>query len=158
LGIADLHVFRMWREMIQNQIVNVRDIPELPKALYALVEEKFALTTARLVKEETSQDNTTTKLLIELQDGARVETVIMRYGRFELRNFPEEMQKRDGEGNLAFQSNERASVCVSSQVGCQMGCTFCATGTPAPVGDPACACTHSPRTAPPGFLSRRALA
>ena len=46
---------------------------------------------------------TTTKWLWRAADGAQVETVLMRY-------------------------TERATVCVSSQAGCAMGCTFCATG------------------------------
>jgi len=41
---------------------------------------------------------------VNLHDGERVEAVIMRHGT-------------------------RATLCVSSQVGCAMGCTFCATGT-----------------------------
>lgn len=43
-------------------------------------------------------------MLIELHDGEEVEAVIMRH-------------------------EKRATLCVSSQVGCKMGCTFCATGT-----------------------------
>jgi adenine C2-methylase RlmN of 23S rRNA A2503 and tRNA A37 len=53
----------------------------------------------------------TIKLLVKLQDDHLVEAVIMRYG---------------GEGRKA---SNRATLCVSSQVGCKMGCTFCATGT-----------------------------
>ena len=53
-------------------------------------------------------DKSTTKLIIELYDGMVVESVLMRY-------------EKKGDG--------RASLCVSSQVGCAMGCTFCATGT-----------------------------
>eukprot|EP00730_Choanoeca_flexa_P013746 TRINITY_DN5659_c0_g1_i1.p1 TRINITY_DN5659_c0_g1~~TRINITY_DN5659_c0_g1_i1.p1 ORF type:complete len:466 (+),score=98.01 TRINITY_DN5659_c0_g1_i1:59-1456(+) len=128
-GIADLHVQKMWRYIVARGVTNIHDIPELPKALCKLVDDKFTLTTSRLVKEETSADNSTTKLLIELQDGARIETVIMRYGRFELKNFPQELQQKTHDGETKFHSKERATVCVSSQVGCQMGCTFCATGT-----------------------------
>jgi len=58
----------------------------------------------------TSADGSTTKLVFELRDGHHVETVVMRH-----------------EG--------RTTVCVSSQVGCQMGCAFCATGTMPTVGD-----------------------
>ena len=57
-----------------------------------------------------SSDGDTTKLVVLLSDGLRVETVCMRYSK-------------------------RTSVCVSSQVGCAMGCTFCATGTMGIVGD-----------------------
>ncbi len=52
-----------------------------------------------------SQDRKTVKALLELDDGERVETVLMRH--------------QDG----------RNTVCVSCQVGCPMGCEFCATGT-----------------------------
>eukprot|EP00056_Hartaetosiga_gracilis_P013032 m.211658 g.211658 ORF g.211658 m.211658 type:complete len:506 (-) comp13785_c3_seq53:3852-5369(-) len=123
------HAYTMWRNIIAKGATNVRDIPGLPKKMYDLVEEKFALTTSQLLSHKTSADGSTTKLLIRLQDGAEIETVIMRYGRFELKNFPKEKLKKDAEGKTKFVSNERATVCVSSQVGCQMGCTFCATGT-----------------------------
>jgi len=56
----------------------------------------------------TSKDGSTTKLAVRLHDDHLVETVLMRYIR------------KDG---------GRASLCVSSQVGCAMGCTFCATAT-----------------------------
>jgi 23S rRNA (adenine2503-C2)-methyltransferase len=56
-----------------------------------------------LVTEAVSDGGRTVKWLWALSDGARVETVLMRYA-------------------------DRATVCVSSQAGCAMGCTFCATG------------------------------
>ena len=55
------------------------------------------------VARSTSSDRRTTKWLWQLSDGARVETVLMLYP-------------------------ERATVCISSQAGCAMGCSFCATG------------------------------
>ena len=56
------------------------------------------------VAEQTAHDGMTTKWLWPCaRDGAQIETVLMRYP-------------------------ERATVCVSSQAGCAMGCTFCATG------------------------------
>ena len=64
----------------------------------------FAVLTSTLLKSQMSGDQTTIKLLIRLQDGKDVEATIMRHGT-------------------------RATLCVSSQVGCQMGCTFCAIGT-----------------------------
>jgi len=51
-----------------------------------------------------SKDKKTLKVLIELGDGQKIETVLMRY------------------------ESERNTVCVSSQVGCALGCDFCATG------------------------------
>ena len=97
----------------------------------------------------------TSKLLIEFMDGNRVESVIMRYGDVALDNYPFKTTDQGGEesdteenddmkstttatttttntpfpnGRL-YKSHRRATVCVSSQVGCAMGCTFCATGT-----------------------------
>jgi 23S rRNA (adenine2503-C2)-methyltransferase len=57
----------------------------------------------RPLTRSVSDDGQTVKWLWELGDGARVETVLMHY-------------------------RDRTTVCVSSQAGCAMGCTFCATG------------------------------
>ena len=70
---------------------------------------EFVTLTTRVHQAQTSQDGTTTKLAVELHDGHRVESVLMR------------IQSEHG--------GSRASLCVSSQVGCAMKCTFCATGT-----------------------------
>ncbi|CAJ1949582.1 unnamed protein product [Cylindrotheca closterium] len=82
----------------------------LPKKLLQFLEttNDFVTKTSTIKERHTSMDKSTTKLIIELYDGMVVETVLMRY-------------ERKGDG--------RASLCVSSQVGCAMGCTFCATGT-----------------------------
>lgn len=68
----------------------------------------FVALTSKVVDSRLSKDGSTTKLAVELQDGHFVESVIMRH--------------RSPNGS-------RATLCVSSQVGCAMGCTFCATGT-----------------------------
>lgn len=82
----------------------------LPKnlILYISTTPDFVVTTSRVKECLTSKDESTTKLIIELYDGFVVESVLMRY-------------RQKGAG--------RASLCVSSQCGCAMGCTFCATGT-----------------------------
>nr|XP_024393400.1 uncharacterized protein LOC112290851 isoform X2 [Physcomitrium patens]XP_024393401.1 uncharacterized protein LOC112290851 isoform X2 [Physcomitrium patens] len=83
-----------------------------------MIKEKFKTLTSQVKDQETSADGTTTKLLIQLQGGQSVEAVIMRHDA--------------GAGKYAGgprQGGSRATLCVSSQVGCQMGCTFCATGT-----------------------------
>ena len=82
----------------------------LPRVLldYVANTPDFVHTTSRVKEQFTSADQSTTKLIIELYDGFVVESVLMRY-------------RQKGAG--------RASLCVSSQCGCAMGCTFCATGT-----------------------------
>ena len=56
-----------------------------------------------------SKDGRTRKLLLELRDGKRIETVLMLYP-------------------ASLEGRARATVCVSTQAGCAFGCTFCATG------------------------------
>jgi adenine C2-methylase RlmN of 23S rRNA A2503 and tRNA A37 len=87
-----------------------RNRAQLPKVLleYLALTPDFVTSTSRVKERLTSIDKSTTKLIVELYDGFVVESVLMRYD-----------QKGAG----------RASLCVSSQCGCAMGCTFCATGT-----------------------------
>jgi 23S rRNA (adenine2503-C2)-methyltransferase len=75
----------------------------LPAALRAALEEQVPFSTLEPVTETLAKDNTL-KVLFRTADGHAVEAVLMRY--------------RDG----------RRSVCLSSQSGCPLTCTFCATG------------------------------
>jgi 23S rRNA (adenine2503-C2)-methyltransferase len=79
------------------------EMSNLPAALRARLEESVPLSTLT-VKAEAKSDDGTVKTLFETADGLPLEAVLMRY--------------RDG----------RRSVCVSSQSGCPLTCTFCATG------------------------------
>ena len=67
-----------------------------------VLKEKYCLEIPKIYKKQVSSDGTI-KLLLEMNDGSKVETVLMRYSY----------------GNVA---------CVSSQVGCNMACAFCASG------------------------------
>lgn len=69
----------------------------------------YTIGSANEVHRVVSEDGYTTKLLLKLADGTLIETVLMQYAS-------------KGKGH------PRSTVCVSTQVGCQMGCTFCATG------------------------------
>ena len=77
---------------------------DLPAALRATLAERVPFSTLALADEAHARDGTV-KALFRTADGRPVEAVLMRY--------------RDG----------RRSVCVSSQSGCPLTCTFCATGT-----------------------------
>ncbi|MDA8219698.1 MAG: 23S rRNA (adenine(2503)-C(2))-methyltransferase RlmN [Dehalococcoidales bacterium] len=81
----------------------------LPQGLQTALAEKCYVGTGKLLAESKAADGMTTKVLLGLRDGQTVETVLMRYNATD-----------DGAG--------RRSVCVSSQVGCAIGCPFCATG------------------------------
>ena len=55
------------------------DVPDLPKAAVAALDAGFALFTTRLLEVQRSSDGETTKLLVQLQDGLQVESVVMEY-------------------------------------------------------------------------------
>jgi sorting nexin-8 len=130
-GINAKHAQFIWRQVIQHGVTDVTTLPSVPKKAFEVIKREFVLSTSKVVSEKQAKDGSTTKLLIELQDGQQIETVIMRYGDVALSSYPEdEKEKRTTEdGQFMFKSKKRATVCVSSQVGCAMGCTFCATGT-----------------------------
>ena len=83
----------------------VRDYTEmtnLPKALRDTLAERYPICAPEVVRKQESQKDGTIKYLWKLSDGNCVETVLMRYHY----------------GN---------SVCISTEVGCKMGCAFCAS-------------------------------
>lgn len=82
--------------------VTFGEMTDLPKALRESLDERYEITAAQVVRKQASQQDGTVKYLWRLSDGNCVETVLMRY-RY---------------GN---------SVCISSEVGCPMGCAFCAS-------------------------------
>jgi 23S rRNA (adenine2503-C2)-methyltransferase len=86
------------------------EMSNLPKPLRAWLDESFTLMPAVLVLNRQSAD-VTDKLLLELGDKSLVETVIIR-------------APQRGVGL----DHSRKTICISTQVGCAMGCVFCASG------------------------------
>lgn len=86
------------------------EMTNLPKNLRAWLAETFELLPAALILGKKSLD-VTDKLLLELGDRALIETVIIR-------------APQEGVGL----ENSRKTICISTQVGCAMGCKFCASG------------------------------
>ena len=78
------------------------EMTNLPKALRDTLQEKYPLHIPKVVRRQESKKDGTIKFLWELSDGNCVETVLMRYHY----------------GN---------TVCISTEVGCRMGCAFCAS-------------------------------
>ncbi len=78
------------------------DMTSLPKSMRAELAESFALWTTRIAAHRRAADGTE-KLLLELSDRGHIECVLLP-GR------------------------QRWSICISTQVGCAMGCVFCASG------------------------------
>src|SRR3954451_24873296 len=90
---------RKW--IFENRAGNFADMTDLPKKLRDELMAEWTLWTSKVVWHQTALDGTE-KLLLELQDSGRIECVLLRDG-------------------------ERRSICISTQVGCAMGCVFCAT-------------------------------
>ena len=78
------------------------EMTNLSKALREKLADQCFITAPKVARKQTSQQDGTIKYLWELTDGNCIETVLMRYHH----------------GN---------TVCISSQVGCRMGCKFCAS-------------------------------
>ncbi len=92
---------QLW-DGLYTHLADPADITNLPKALRSRLDAELPLALTA-VTEQVSDRGDTVKFLWELDGGSRVETVLMLY-------------------------SDRATVCVSSQAGCAMGCGFCATG------------------------------
>ncbi|KAK4744619.1 hypothetical protein SAY87_010931 [Trapa incisa] len=117
-GVNPRFIPLIWRHVIQNPNCEWTDIPSLPSAAYTVLRTKFKPLTSSVHSVIDSTDDVTTKLLIKLQNGAFVEAVIMRYDT--------RLGKYAGKPRPG---GPRSTLCISSQVGCKMGCKFCATGS-----------------------------
>ncbi|TFE01662.1 23S rRNA (adenine(2503)-C(2))-methyltransferase RlmN [Jeotgalibacillus salarius] len=93
---------QIWDWLYRKRVTTFEDMKNVSKECRELLEENFVIETLDLQIRQDSQDGTV-KFLFKLHDGNLIETVLMRqkYGQ---------------------------SVCVTTQVGCNIGCTFCASG------------------------------
>ncbi len=100
---------QVWEWAYHRFVASYDEMTNVPVALRARLSEELPFPDLHVVTEITADDNLTRKRLIRLADGKLIETVLMLYD-----------PRSDSRG--------RATVCVSSQAGCAMGCVFCATG------------------------------
>lgn len=92
------------KAVFSELIENWDEISTLPKNLRERLSKECPISELKEEKVLTSKDKETIKALFKLKDGWKIESVLMRH------------------------IGERITVCVSSQVGCAIGCEFCATG------------------------------
>ncbi|MBQ4270684.1 MAG: 23S rRNA (adenine(2503)-C(2))-methyltransferase RlmN, partial [Clostridiales bacterium] len=90
------------RKWLASGVIDTASMTNLPKDIKARLEEDFIMGGMTIAHDFVSQIDGTVKLVFALHDGNIIETVIMRY-------------------------STGLSVCISSQAGCKMGCTFCAS-------------------------------
>ena len=104
---------RQFHKAVYQEYITCFDaLSTWPKDLRELLKQKVAFSTLTSIKEQTSEDTKTVKIVFErISDAKRFETVLMRHD--------------DG----------RNTVCVSSMIGCPVGCLFCATGSMGFIGN-----------------------
>ncbi|MGG1697199.1 23S rRNA (adenine(2503)-C(2))-methyltransferase RlmN [Bacillus zhangzhouensis] len=100
-GEKTFRAAQIFEWLYEKRVTSFDEMSNLSKELREKLKDQFAITTLKTVIKQTSQDGTI-KFLFELHDGYTIETVLMRHEY----------------GN---------SVCVTTQVGCRIGCTFCAS-------------------------------
>lgn len=102
LGQKPFRAIQLYTWLYEKKATSFDEMTDISLAFREVLKEKFCLTIPKIHTKQVSSDGTI-KVLLELEDGAKVETVLMRY-------------------------NYGNAVCVSSQVGCNMGCSFCSSG------------------------------
>lgn len=102
MGEKSFRAKQLYQWMHQKLARSYEEMSNLPLSLREKLSERFTYTSVKPVKVQKSAIDGTEKYLFELSDGCLVESVWMKYKH----------------GN---------SVCISSQVGCRMGCAFCAS-------------------------------
>jgi 23S rRNA (adenine2503-C2)-methyltransferase len=100
-GEKPFRATQIFEWLYQKRVTTFDEMTNLPKNLREKLKENFVITTLKTLVQQTSKDGTM-KFLFELHDGYSIETVLMRHDY----------------GN---------SICVTTQVGCRIGCTFCAS-------------------------------
>ncbi len=91
------------RQWLDQGVTDFEQMTNLPKDLRSYLSQRYAVPGVTILRKLVSSIDGTVKYLFRLDDGETVESVLMQY-------------------------KHGWSQCLSTQVGCKMGCTFCATG------------------------------
>ena len=102
MGLPSFRAGQIYSWLHQKYVSEFSEMTNLSKDLRAALEERYVIYDTVIVDKRVSAVDGTVKYLYELSDGHLVETVLMKY-------------------------KYGWSICVSSQIGCDMGCRFCAS-------------------------------
>jgi len=118
LNIKHFHAGKIYRQLVASNFeMPLSELREIPDRLRVPLQQRFTTLSSTVERTEVSQIDGTLKMVVRLQDGHEVEAVVIDH-----------MGER-AETTSAAPKGDRMTLCVSSQVGCRLGCTFCATGT-----------------------------
>lgn len=105
---------QIWGWIYHQYAYTFEAMQNLPKAMREELDNTYTIMPLKIARKECSTDGTI-KYLFELSDGKTIETVWLKM----------KDESIDEEGNI--ENEARYTVCVSTQVGCKVGCTFCLT-------------------------------
>ncbi|MEC7806604.1 MAG: 23S rRNA (adenine(2503)-C(2))-methyltransferase RlmN [Pseudomonadota bacterium] len=103
LGLKKFRSGQVWHWLYHKGVTSFEEMTTLSKTVREQLRQKFAIKRPMIIEKQTSVDGTI-KWLLQFEDGTKAETVFI----------PEE---------------DRGTLCISSQVGCTLNCSFCHTGT-----------------------------
>ena len=102
-GLQKFRAAQVYRWLHQRGATSFDEMTDLSKDLRVALKESFEIRNTEIAIRRVSKIDGTKKYLFRLNDGEMIESVLMKY-------------------------KHGYSICISTQVGCKMGCTFCATG------------------------------
>ena len=102
LNMPSFRVGQIYDWLHAKGVMSFEEMTNISKPLRSQLDEKFEIKTCRILKKLVSKLDGTVKYLFAFFDGSTVESVVMKY-------------------------KYGYSICISTQVGCKMGCTFCAS-------------------------------
>lgn len=103
MGRTDYRADQIWNGLYQKLWNEPIRFTTLPASIHQKLAEYYSFSNLSPLNQISSQDGQTTKILFQLTDEKKIETVLMSY-------------------------QKRRTLCISTQAGCAMGCVFCATG------------------------------
>lgn len=112
---------RQVEQWLRRGVSDPSAMTDLPLTLRARLADHFP-DAPNVVRHVTADEGLTHKVLLELGDGEAIESVLLCYPAGARR------QTSAGDAEAHRRTRGRATVCISTQAGCAMGCPFCATG------------------------------
>ncbi len=103
LKLPEYRIKQLYTWLHKKGAADYNEMINIPAQLRSLLFDEYPIHTCRMIKKQISESDNTVKYLFSLIDGELIETVLMKY-------------------------KYGYSLCLSTQVGCMMGCRFCATG------------------------------